>query len=65
MVFRVKQEVRRSFLQTACGVLFAWMTAAVADPALRPAGWKLGLFTLLAAAVSAGVSAVAALQKHA
>lgn len=48
----------RTFLQTACGVLSAGLVAAVTDIINHAPGWKLGLITLLASAVSAGIAAV-------
>lgn len=48
----------RTFLQTACGVLSAGLVAAVTDMINRTPGWKLGLITLLASAVSGGIAAV-------
>ncbi|MCQ2407783.1 MAG: hypothetical protein MJ065_04560 [Oscillospiraceae bacterium] len=48
----------RTFLQTACGVLFADMTAALTDWVQQIPGWKVGLMTLLASSVSAGIAAV-------
>ena len=48
----------RTFLQTACGVLSAGLVAAVTDTINHAPGWKLGLITLFASAVSAGLAAV-------
>ena len=48
----------RTFLQTACGILCAGMTAALTDWVQQIPGWKVGLLTLLASSVSAGIAAV-------
>ena len=52
------RRARRTFLQTACGVIAAGLVAAVTDTVNQIPGWKAGLVTLLASAVSAGIAAV-------
>ncbi len=48
----------RTFLQTACGMLAAELTAAAGDFVKPEPEWKTGLLTLLAAAIAAGIAAV-------
>jgi len=53
-----RKRVKRTFLQTACGVLGAGLVAAVTDFVQQVPGWKTGLLTLLASSIAAGIAAV-------
>lgn len=48
----------RTFLQTACGVLTAVMTAAVTETVPQIEAWKTVLLTLLASGTAAAAAAV-------
>lgn len=47
---RILRRARRSFLQTACGVLFAWMGGVSIGLLPVLTAWRAALFTLIAAA---------------
>ena len=53
-----RKRVKRTFLQTACGVLGAGLVAAVTDFVQQVPGWKTGLLTLLASSIAAGIAAI-------
>jgi hypothetical protein len=55
---KIRRSVRLAFLQSACGVLFAWIAGMTAGFLPQEAVWKIVLFALISSAAAAGLSAL-------